>query len=67
MPVGLTSTDPIWTQDDTELERQVATFAKANGITTQTQWATFIAGITTLAQCVAVCKGILTAVKCSVP
>jgi hypothetical protein len=59
--------DPFWTQEDNELERQVAAFAKANGITGQAAWTAFIASITTLAQALAVCRGVLTAVKCSVP
>jgi len=64
--IGLTSTDPLWTFDPTEIERQVAQFAKNNSITTQTAWNTFINGLTA-GQSVNVSQGLLRAVKCSVP
>jgi hypothetical protein len=67
MSIKLTGSDPSWTFDQNEIERQVATFAKANGIAGQAAWTTFIGGISTLAQCVAVCKGLLSAVKCDAP
>jgi len=67
MPIALTGTDPAWQFDPLEIERQVATFAKANGITTQAAWSVFIGNISTLAQALAVCRGLLSAVKCSVP
>jgi hypothetical protein len=67
MPTGLTATDPIWTFDIGLLEAQVATYAKANSITTQAAWDTFINGISTTAQAVAICKGLLRSVRCSNP
>lgn len=67
MPAGVGPGDPIWTFDALTIERQVAEFAKANGISGQVAWAAFIAGISTLPQAIAVCRGLLTAVKCSAP
>lgn len=67
MTYRIGSGDPEWTFDPTELERQVAAFAKANAITTQSGWTTFIASISTNAQAVAVCKGLLSAIKCGTP
>lgn len=67
MPFFIAPGDPSWTFDTAEIERQVAAFAKANGITGQAQWTSFIAGISTLAQALSVCRGLLTAVKCSAP
>jgi hypothetical protein len=64
--IGLTSTDPTWTFDELEIERQVATFAKNNSITTQTAWTAFINGLTST-QSTVVSQGILRSVKCSVP
>jgi hypothetical protein len=61
MSYQISPTDPVVAFDAGALEKQVATFAKANGITTQAAWATFIASINTNAQAVAVCKGLLTA------
>ena len=68
MSYRVTASDPAWTADDftAALERGVATFAKANGITTQTAWAAFTAGLTT-AQTTACMKQILATVTCSVP
>lgn len=62
----ITEADPAWTFDPTEIERQVAQFAKNNSITTQTAWATFIAALTS-GQSIAVSRGLLTAVKCGTP
>jgi hypothetical protein len=67
MGYRVTLSDPEWTFDVSELERQVATFAKANGKTTQAQWDAFVASLTTTAQAVAVVKGLLSAFKCSAP
>jgi hypothetical protein len=67
MTYQISATDPTWTFDGQEIERQVAAFAKSNGITTQATWTTFIAGISTLAQALAVCRGLLSSVKCSPP
>lgn len=64
--IGLTATDPLWTFDPTEIERQVATFAKNNSITGQAAWTTFINGLTA-GQSIAVSQGLLRAVKSSVP
>lgn len=61
-----TPSDPQWNFDVNEIERQVGEYAKANGITTQAAWATFIAGLTST-QSTAVSRGLLSAVKCSVP
>jgi hypothetical protein len=61
-----TATDPAWTFDTLEIEKQVANFAKANGITTQAGWTTFINALTS-GQSTAVSQGLLRAVKCSVP
>lgn len=68
MGYRVTSSDPQWNAESfTEaLERGVASFAKTNGITTQTAWNTFIAGLTT-AQTTAVMKQILATVTCSNP
>lgn len=62
----VTSTDPAWTFQTGMVEQQVATFAKANGITTQSGWDTFVNGLTA-GQSIAVSQGILRSVKCSVP
>jgi formylglycine-generating enzyme required for sulfatase activity len=59
--------DPYWTFDGSQIEAQVAAFAKANGKVTQAQWDAFVASISTLAQALAVCRGLLSSVKCSVP
>ena len=67
MSYAVTTSDPSWTFDGTDIERQVAAIAKANGITGQAQWTTFIAGLTTLAQALAVCRGLLSAVKTNTP
>ena len=56
-------TDPIWSFEQQEIEKAVANFAKANGITTQAGWVTFVASITTLGQAIAVCKGLLGSVQ----
>jgi hypothetical protein len=58
--------DPSWTFDPLELERQVAQFAKTQGITTQTGWTAFIAALTS-GQSTGVSRGLLSAVKCSNP
>jgi hypothetical protein len=64
----VTASDPSWTAEDfgAALEKGVATFAKANGITTQTQWTAFIAALTS-AQTTATMKQILTVVTCGTP
>lgn len=64
MPYKITEADPSWTFDPTEIERQVAQFAKTNNITTQAGWAAFIATLTT-GQSTATARGLLTAVKCT--
>jgi len=68
MSYRVTGTDPFWTADNFQdaLERGVAAFAKANGITTQTGWNAFIAALTT-GQTTAVMKQILATVTCSAP
>ena len=66
MGYKVTASDPEWTFDILEIEKQVATFAKANGIAGQAAWATFIAALTS-GQSTAVSRGLLSAVKCSVP
>lgn len=60
--------DPTWTAADFDraLERGVANFAKTAGITTQTGWDAFVAGLTA-AQTTTVVKKILACVTCSVP
>jgi hypothetical protein len=68
MGYRVTTSDPIWTADNFQdaLERGVAAFAKANGITTQTGWNGFIAALTQ-AQTIACMKQILGTVTCSNP
>lgn len=62
----ISTTDPAWSFDAFEIEKQVAQFAKTNGVTTQTAWTTFINGLGSTGS-IEVSKGILRAVKCSVP
>lgn len=59
MPSQISSADPVWTFQPADLERQVAIFAKANGISSQAAWDAFVAGVSTTAQAVAICKGLL--------
>lgn len=59
-------TDPAWTFDPLEIEKQVASFAKTNGITGQAAWAAFITGLSAT-QSTAVSRGLLSAVSCSAP
>jgi hypothetical protein len=68
MPVYVAAGDPTWTFDPIEMERQVATFAKAQApaITTQTQWTAFINALGSPGS-IEVTKGLLRAIKCSVP
>lgn len=68
MPYRVTLADPEWTATNFEaaLEKGVATFAKANGVATQSAWDTFINGLTA-AQTTAVVKKILATITCSVP
>jgi hypothetical protein len=68
MPYQVSPSDPIWTASNftNALEAGVATFAKANGITTQTGWAAFIAALSA-AQTTACMKQILATVTCSAP
>lgn len=68
MSYRVTLVDPVWTAEDFEgaLERGIASFAKANGITTQTGWTAFIAALSAV-QATAVMKQILATVTCSVP
>jgi hypothetical protein len=66
MPFYVAAGDPSWTFDPLEMEKQVATFAKANGITTQTGWLAFIATLGSPGS-IQVTQGILRAIKCSVP
>jgi hypothetical protein len=67
MAYQVTASDPLWSFDAGELEKQVAAFALAQGKTTQTQWTAFIASISTTAQAIAVCKGLLSSIKCGTP
>lgn len=67
MSYQITTGDPVWTFSAGDIERQVATIAKTNGITGQAAWTTFISGISTLAQALAVCRGLLSSVKCDLP
>lgn len=60
---------PKWTASDdftTALEKGVAEFASAQGITTQTGWAAFIAALST-AQGTAAVRKILAVVTCGTP
>lgn len=68
MPYQVTTADPVWTAESFQnaLEKGVATFAKANGIATQTAWNAFIAALTT-GQTTACMKQILATVTCSAP
>jgi hypothetical protein len=66
MPVFIAPGDPVWTFDEAELEKQVATFAKTNALTTQTAWLAFVATLGSPGS-IEVAKGILRSVKCSVP
>ena len=67
MTYRVLSTDPGWTFDPSQLELQVATVAKAHGITTQGGWVTFVNGISTTAAAIEVCQGLLRAFTCSNP
>jgi len=61
MPLRLLSSDPLVSLDTALMERQVATFVKSQGITTQAGWDAFINGLTTasLAAMLATCQGVL--------
>lgn len=67
MAYQITTGDPVWSFSPGTIEQQVASFAKANGITGQAAWTAFIAGISTLAQALSVCRGLLSSVKCDLP
>lgn len=67
MAYQITTGDPAWEFAGLDIEKQIAAFAKANGIAGQAAWVAFIASISTLPQAIAVCKGLLSSVKCSLP
>jgi hypothetical protein len=66
MAYQVTASDPSWSFDSNEMEKQVAAFAKTNNITGQAAWVTFIASLTT-GQSTAVSKGLLSSIKCGTP
>jgi hypothetical protein len=67
MPYAIVAgTDPVWVLDPLELEKQVASFAKANGITNQSDWLTFITGLT-VTQADQVSRVLLRSVICRSP
>jgi hypothetical protein len=66
MSYRVSATDPSWTFDPLEIEKQVATFAKANAITGQAAWLAFIAALSS-GQSTATSQGLLRAVVCSNP
>jgi hypothetical protein len=66
MPYQQGPGDPFITFDETEMEKRVSAFAKANAIGGQAAWDLFVNGLTA-AQSVAVSQGLLRAFKFSTP